>query len=161
MRDTGPRRRGAIGRGAPLRIPASRPGWAGRCYPETRWSPGCLGYPHGSVARGRTVDLLRERQTVYRTLTPGAAAKPPESTAHKRYVRGAGLWAGGRASTHGGANGRPQMVDRCGANGRHVSFWMRRSRKTGDCFGAPEGKDRQAQELGSKDRDLQFYGVNH
>ncbi len=30
---------------------------------------------------------------------------------------------------------------------------------TGDCFGAPEGKNRQAQELGSKDRDLQFYGV--
>jgi hypothetical protein len=32
---------------------------------------------------------------------------------------------------------------------------------TRDCFGAPESKDRQAQELGSKDRDLQFYGVNH
>jgi len=43
-----------------------------------------------------------------RTLTPGAAAKPPGSTARKRQVRGAGLRAGGRESAHGGG----EFVDR-------------------------------------------------
>ena len=89
VRDTG--RRGAIGRGAPLRTLACRPA-KGRSQRSWRpKGPGCMRYPHRSVARRRIVDLRRERRTVYRTLTPGAAAKPPGSTAHKRYVRGAGL----------------------------------------------------------------------
>ena len=47
----------------------------------------------------------------------------------------------------------------CGSLGKSAQGG--RYMATGDCFGAPESKDRQAQELGSKDRDLQFYGVNH